>query len=158
MAKKQKIKPNSDKLKVLLSLQMQKNSKTYKQVADFLGYSGPCAVANMVKGDMKIPISIIIPLSKCLDIDPKVLLKLAHPDYCEIFESIFDAYTVTDNEKRIISIIRANANERDICPDEEETGKLALLVQDIAKREEMEESRDINERNVRIVRYGRKPI
>ncbi|CAB4122241.1 HTH_XRE domain containing protein [uncultured Caudovirales phage] len=97
-----------------LSAQIQISGLKQKDIADALGYTKPNIITMFKQGLTKVPIEKVGALAKVLGVDAVYLLRIVMNDYMpgtyNAVTTIFGQEPITDNEKKIITKIRALSN------------------------------------------------
>jgi transcriptional regulator with XRE-family HTH domain len=104
-----------------------KGTKLQSEIAREAGYKSPNMITMIKQGNAKVAIDRVPDLSKALDVDPALLLRLALAQFytdetVAVLTSSFKKGMLTQNETKILSAIRAASNDSDptLTPDLEE--------------------------------------
>jgi len=97
-----------------LSNLLNRSKYTQIQIAKMAGFKRPNFLSMMKDGTSKIPVSRVPALSRALNTDPKIFLRLVMEDYFpeewKVIESTL-GHIMTDNEVEIIDYIRKKSDE-----------------------------------------------
>lgn len=102
-----------------------------KEIAEALNYDKANIITMFKQGKTKIPLNKIAPLARVLGIDPIHFLRLAMMEYApetwEALESLFERRMTSDNELRILEVIRSATAEYEVTLTPEREVELAVL-------------------------------
>ena len=120
-----------------LAAQIEVSGKTQAQIAREVGY-GP-NVVNMIKqGVIRLPMNKVGQVAGALGIDPLHLLRMALreyvPDTWAAIDEVVGRALVTDNERRVLEVLRKAAGGKDVQLNRDEERAIAQIVREAAKR------------------------
>jgi hypothetical protein len=99
-----------------------------------LGYSKPNMISMIKFGQTRVPLNKIVQFAKTLGVDPVHFLRIVmmeyHPQTWEVIEEVIGGHLISENETKILDIIRSTAQGIDIAPenDEEELELMTLIA------------------------------
>lgn len=103
-----------------VSHQIILSGKSQKDIADELGYDKPNIITMFKQGKTKVPINKVPEFAKVLGVDPIHFLRIALLEYSpstwEVIEEVVGRSIVTENEMRIIKIVRDTSGGLDVAP------------------------------------------
>lgn len=110
--------------------------KTQREIAAEIGYDKPNMITMFKQGATNLPINKVRAMAKAIHLDPAYLLRVAlteyMPDAYEIIEESFaDAMALSENEKALIRLIRAETGNSD--PAFDTAVRIANLKEMLAK-------------------------
>lgn len=109
------------------------------EIAEKLGYDKPNIITMFKQGRTKIPLNKIAPLAKILGIDPLHMLRMAMVEYSpetwEVLESMIGQRMITDEEQRILNVIRAATANYPVPMNQDREEQVAALFGAWAKHE-----------------------
>lgn len=96
----------------------QTGEKTQKDIAAELGYDKPNIITMFKQGVTSLPINKVLPMAKSLHADPGYLMRLALMEYMpEAYAAIEEVmgvdFTLTDNERELIKMLRTETKNAD---------------------------------------------
>ena len=91
-----------------IALSGKKQNVIYKEA----GFKSPNVVSMIKQGNLKLPLTKVVPMAKSIGVDPLYLLRMAmseyHPEIWEVLEETMgDSVLLTANEKNFIRILRS---------------------------------------------------
>lgn len=99
----------------LLTRKIDESSKTQKEIAIEIGYESPNIITMFKTGDTKLPLAVVGPMARALEIDPVYLLRLVMSEYMpETFLAVEHALgttILTDNERELLDEFRRHTAE-----------------------------------------------
>lgn len=118
-----------------LDRQITASPKRQVQIAEEIGYPKPNMISMIKRGVSPLPISKVGVMAKALDLDPAHLLRLAmqeyYPDTWKAIEEITGDRFVSEDELKIVWIVRSESMGNDVCPEtDEEIAELKALVRE----------------------------
>lgn len=136
-----------------LSQQILLSGKAQKEIAEELNYPKPNIITMFKQGKTKVPLNKVSAFAKALGVDPIHLLRIVMIEYSpstwEVLESIIGNAMMSDNEMKVLTIIREHANGLDIAPETEtEKQELARLAEKWKAR--AEKSVDAAKRRIEV--------
>lgn len=132
MSQRRPLKPHADtQLAHFLQRRLleQRPHKTQAQIASEVGWKTPNVLSMIASGATKMPIERVPALARALDVDPADLLRLTLAQHDLLLWDIIEkacGFIVTDNEKRIVSLIRELSRDSDPTP----TGRLVRALRE----------------------------
>ena len=130
--KKQKQRP---KISVAdyISHQIAIRGKSQKDIAADVGYDKPNMVTMIKQGKTKLPLNKVSLFAKSLGVDPIHLLRIAmeeyQPETLDAISKIIGQAIISENEMRIINIIRDITGGVDVAPkNNEDREELSQLI------------------------------
>jgi hypothetical protein len=120
-----------------LAAQIALSGKSQADIAREVGYDRGNVVNMMKQGTLKLPITKVGPFAKALGVDPVHLLRLTlgeyMPETMAAMEEIVGRALVTENEQRMLEVIRKAAAGRDVQLNREQERLLSEIVREAAK-------------------------
>lgn len=123
--------------------------KTQTVVSNEIGYENPNVLTMFKQGKTKIPINKVKQLALALEVDPVYLLRLVMteymPDTWDVIQGIMGSVATTENEDKILNIIRAASEGLSVEPKTDiQKEQLANLAKDWVKTSKAEYISNIN--------------
>ena len=121
-----------------LAAQIAISGKSQADIAREVGYDRSNVVNMMKQGTLKLPIAKVGPVAQALGVDPVHLLRLTlseyMPDTWAAIDEIAGRTLITENEQRILEVIRKAAAGREVRVDREFERGLTEIVRGAARR------------------------
>lgn len=114
-----------------ITQQIAMSGKPQKEIAEELNYDKPNIITMFKQGKTKVPLNKVPMLAKSLGVDPVhflriVLLEYA-PEIWEVLDAVVGREMITENERKILGIIRNASQGYDILPQSKDD-ELALAT------------------------------
>src|SRR4051794_19587256 len=121
-----------------LAAQIAVSGKSQAEIAREVGYARG-NVVNMIKqGAIKLPMNKVGPFAKSLGVEPMHLLRMTLREYLPetwaALEETMGRALVTENEQRLLEVVRKAAGEREVRLDREFERGLTELVREAVRR------------------------
>lgn len=115
------------------------SGRTQREIAEIVGYDKPNNITMLKQGTTKVPINRIPKLAEALGVDPvhmlRVVMKEYMPDAWEAISGILETTLISEDEAKILSIVRRAAGGRPVSPANElEELALESVVKEWATR------------------------
>lgn len=116
-----------------LTNQIASCAKPQTEIAAECGYKGANIISMFKKGLTKVPVGKAALLAKSIGTDPTHLLDLVmseyYPEAWDVVQSVMGNVLVTDNERKIIELVRATAAGQHVAPEtKEDEQELQALI------------------------------
>lgn len=124
-----------------LTQQINMSGKSQIEISSDVGYPKPNVITMFKQGKTRLPINKIPAFAKSLGVDPVHFLRIAMSEYMpetwEVIEACLGSSLVTEEEQKVLDIIRTVSNGLPIAPETEaDAQELALLAEKWRKRSE----------------------
>src|SRR3954470_18177158 len=110
------------------------SGKSQVEIAEAVGYTNPNVVTMIKQGKTKLPIKKVPAFAKVLNVDPVHLLRLTVDEYMPetwaAIDQVVGRALVTDNERRILAVIRQAAGGKDVQLNRAQERAIAQIVRE----------------------------
>ena len=121
-----------------LSAQIALSGKSQADIAREVGYERSNVINMMKQGTLKLPTGKVGPMARALGVDPLHLLRLTlgeyMPDTWAAIDEIAGRTLITENEQRLLEVIRKAAAGREVRLDRELERGLTEIVRGAVRR------------------------
>ena len=113
------------------------SGKRQKEISDAVGYTNPNVVTMIKQGKTKLPINKVPAFAKVLNVDPVHLLRLTINEYMPqtwaAIEQVLGRTLLTDNERRMVEVVRKATGGKDVQLDRDQERAIAQIAREAAR-------------------------